>query len=140
MGIIIIKLLCYIPVSFLIEMKYLVYTGKQICLIQLNIYKQAWWRRFVLQEQKSFAQRRSFTCIVVGFYWASIMGFVMLNLPLSWVQMLQGAYDLVIFLLRISKIKDKDFSTFSSLNIANPHQTNISHETVQKLVTYIKIR
>lgn len=54
--------------------------------------------------------------------------------------MSQETYSLVVFLLKISKHKDTDFSTFSSLNIGNASKTNISHNVVQKPVTRIQTR
>lgn len=58
----------------------------------------------------------------------------------TYIYMFQGAYELVTFLLRVSKSKDKDYSTFSFLSIENADQTNVSYEVVQWLVTYIQIR
>lgn len=45
--------------------------------------------------------------------------------------MFQGTYELVTFLMSVSKSKDKDFSTFSFLSIESADQTNISYEIVQ---------
>lgn len=54
--------------------------------------------------------------------------------------MFQETYSLVVFLSKISKHKDTDFSTFSSLNMENASKTNISHNVVQKPVTCIQTR
>lgn len=40
--------------------------------------------------------------------------------------MFQGAYELVTFLLKVSKSKDKDLSAFSFLSIESADQINIS--------------
>lgn len=49
----------------------------------------------------------------------------------TYIYMFQGVYELVTFLLRVSKSKDKDYSTFSFLSIENADQTNVSYEVVQ---------
>lgn len=78
------------------------------------------------------------TCSVKEFfmYYSSALlniyyGLSYAKFVIIWVYMFQGTYELVTFLMSVSKSKDKDFSTFSFLSIESADQTNISYEIVQ---------